>query len=374
MRLLFTSRPRLGHLQPLMPLAIAARAAGHEVVFATGAETASTSVALGSPTEIVGLKLGQGLQTEKLPRAEIRKFVFTRVFAERELEPRLRDIEVKCLSRRPDIIVHEVAELAAPIAAALAGTPLVTVGYGPLLESDVADATGAAVEPYWRARGLVPPRWGGLYRDLYVDPCPPSLQIRTIDELPVVQKMGPGSTTSLTPPEWLGEVNAPLVYVTFGTIFNRDRGLFRKVLEALETLPIEIVVTVGKDNDPADVGTHPRTTRVFRFVPQEHLLPHCRAVVAHGGAGTLFGALAHGVPLLLLPQSADQFYNASRASAAGTALSLMPEDASTQAIATSVAQILNNPIFSVGARTVSAEMAAMPRPEEAWARIERLYR
>ena len=138
MRLLFTSRATLSHLKPMLPLAEAARIAGHEVVFATGAEAASTPIALGFPTEIVGVHAGpailEALQTEQPPPSEIRKFVFTRFFVKKELEPRLRGVEAVCSSRRPDIIVHEISELAAPLAGALARIPVATVGYGPLLE------------------------------------------------------------------------------------------------------------------------------------------------------------------------------------------------------------------------------------------------
>jgi MGT family glycosyltransferase len=198
------------------------------------------------------------------------------------------------------------------------------------------------------------------------------LQIPAIDQLPAVQQMGPGVPGSHEPLEWLSDVRAPLVYVTFGTIFNRDHNLFRRVLEPLETLPIELVVTVGQNNDPAVFGLRPATTRIFRFIPQESLLPHCRAVVAHAGAGTLLGALTWRVPMLLLPQSADQFYNASRASVAGTAIALMPEETSAEAIAASVARLLNEPAFVARARAVGAEMAAMPSPADALARIEQL--
>jgi UDP:flavonoid glycosyltransferase YjiC (YdhE family) len=375
-RVLFTSRSSISHLKPMLPLAQAAQAAGHEVRFATGAEVASTPINLGFPTEIVGVNAGpailEALQTERPPPSEIRRIVFTRFFAKKELEPRLSGIEATCRSHRPDIIVHGLAELAAPLAGALAGIPVVTVGYGPLLEPDVAEAAALAAEPFWRARGLTPPRWAGLYRELYVDPCPPSLQIRAIDQLPAVQKMGQAGPASHGPPEWLSTIKAPLVYMTFGTIFNRDQKLIRRVLEALEKLPVEIVATVGENNDPAAFGPRPTTTRVFRFVPQESLLPYCRAAVCHAGGGTVLGALAAGVPMLLLPQSADQFYNASRASAAGTAIALMPDDAGADAIATSVARLLDEPGFAERARAVRLEMAAMPSPEEAWARIERL--
>ena len=376
MRALFTSRATISHLKPMLPLAEAAQTAGHEVIFATGAEVASVPIALGFPTEIVGVNAGpailEALQTVRPPPSEIREFVFTRFFGNKELEPMLSGLEALCWSSRPDIIVHEIAEMAAPLAGALARIPVATVGYGPLLQPNVAEAAAIAAEPFWRARGLTPPRWAGLYGELYVDPCPPSLQISAIDQLPAVQQMGQAAPASREPPEWLSAVKAPLVYVTFGTIFNRDQRLIRQVLEALETLPIEIVATVGEKNDPAAFGPRLATTRIFRFIPQENILPYCRAVVCHVGGGTVLGALAAGAPMLLMPQSADQFYNASRASAAGTAIALMPEDAGGDAIATSVSRILDEPAFADRARSVRLEIATMPSPQEAWARTERL--
>lgn len=378
MRILFTGRASLSHLKPMLPLAEAARIAGHEVVFATGAEAASIPVVLGFPTEVVGINsqrpISAALQTERPPPSQIRKFVFTRFFVGRELEPRLGGLEAVCSSRRPDVIVHEIAELAAPLVGAMAGIPVAAVGYGPLLEPDVAEAAGAAAEPSWRRRGLSPPPCAGLYRDLYIDPCPPSLQIAAINQLPAVQMMGQATDASRDPPQWLGTVNSPLVYMTFGTIYNRDHKLLRTVLDALETLPIEIVATVGESNDPAAFGPRRSTTRILRYAPQESFLNLCRAVVCHAGAGTVLGALAAGVPMLLLPQSADQFYNTSRASAAGTAIALMPEHVCADVIATSAKRLLDEPGFTDRAQAVRLEIQAMPSPAAAAARIERLSR
>ena len=376
MRMLFVCRPGYGHILPLLPIASAARSAGHELLFATGPDVTEVAAAQGFEAVSVGLDSGaeirDALAAEKPARGDIRKFVFTRFFAGRELEPRLRDLEAKCLPRRPDVILHDIADLAAPVAAAVAKVPLVSVGFGPLLDPTVADAAGMAGEASWRSRGLKLPKWAGMYRDLYVDPCPPMLQVPAIAELPAVQQLGPGQLEWTTPPDWIGEVKAPLVYVTFGTVFNRDHTVFRRVLEALARLPVEVVVTVGKNNDPAAFGPQPKTTRIFQFVPQNTLLPHCRAVVAHGGAGTFLGALAHGIPLLFMPQSADQFYNASRAVAAGAALSLTPEHASVEAIAGAVARILGDPAIAAAAQGAAKQLAAMPGPAEVVTRIERM--
>jgi UDP:flavonoid glycosyltransferase YjiC (YdhE family) len=194
MRLLFTCRPSLGHIQPLLPLARAAAAAGHEVIFGTavgawGRLTAEgfETVRIGDPTDPGLVSLQSGVDAP--PLEKFRLVAFTRFFADSELKRRLVDLEPLVQSLRPDIIVHEIAELAALLAAAAADIPLVTVGFGPLLDPAVASAAADVVTPLWVERGLRPPRWAGLYRDLYLDPCPSSLQIHEVSELPRVEPM-----------------------------------------------------------------------------------------------------------------------------------------------------------------------------------------
>jgi len=104
-------------------------------------------------------------------------------------------------------------------------------------------------------------------------------------------------------------------------------------------------------------------------VPQDQLLPTCACVVAHAGSGTLLGALAWGLPLLLLPQFADQFYNADLATSAGVALALRPRDASIEAIRQALEQLLGQPSFTERAKTVRAELATMPSAEDILNRI-----
>jgi UDP:flavonoid glycosyltransferase YjiC (YdhE family) len=47
-------------------------------------------------------------------------------------------------------------------------------------------------------------------------------------------------------------------------------------------------------------------------IPQAQVLPHCRAVICHGGAATVLGALGHGRPLLVLPEAAEHFASGER--------------------------------------------------------------
>jgi hypothetical protein len=234
-----------------------------------------------------------GVDFRTPPPAEMRPVAFGRWFSGIEAPPRLADLERICAQFRPDAIVHEVAELAGPLAASLAGIPWATVGFGPLLQPDVADIAGEGVAPLWRAKGLAPPPRAGLYQYLYVDPYPRALQIPEIDQLPAIIRIRPAGGS--------GGVGARAegrrVYVTFGTNWNSGPAAverFRAALAGSADAGEEAIATVGSDVDPAILGSLPANATAHRFVPQDELLPSCACVVGHGGSGTLLGALAWG--------------------------------------------------------------------------------
>ncbi len=365
MRVLLSCRPLTGHLHPLVPLARAAEAAGHEVAFATAEPALSdarrhgfTAFSAGPGSEAREAFVSNLPDLRALTPQEHRALFFTQLFVGVELAPRLRDLRAIIERWTADVIVHEVAEPAAPIAATAAGLPYVTSGFGPLLEPAIAARVGAAAAPHWRAAGLLAHPRGGLYEHLYFDPCPPALQIDAIRDVPAV----PVRVTPL-PTARRADAHPATVYVTFGTLWNRDLDAFRVVLAALSAHPVDVIVTLGIDGDPGALGAQPDNVHVHRFIPQAELLPRCDAVIAHGGAGTTLGALAHGLPLLMLPQGADQHYNAERVAAAGAGLSLAPAQATSAAIASAIDTLLGDASLRAGARRVAAEIAAMPGPE-----------
>ena len=81
--------------------------------------------------------------------------------------------------------------------------------------------------------------------------------------------------------------------------------------------------------------------RVQRWIPQEELLPWCRAVVSQGGSGIALGALAHGLPSVLLPVGADQPHTAARVAELGAAVVLDPVTASPDEIGAAVRRVLD---------------------------------
>jgi UDP:flavonoid glycosyltransferase YjiC (YdhE family) len=97
------------------------------------------------------------------------------------------------------------------------------------------------------------------------------------------------------------------------------------------------------------------------WVPQAAVVPHADLVVHHGGSGTTLGALAAGVPQLVLPQGADQFANAEALVAAGAARRLLPGELSADAV---TEQARKASFCREAARAFADEIAAMPSPDE----------
>jgi UDP:flavonoid glycosyltransferase YjiC (YdhE family) len=266
----------------------------------------------------------------------------------------------------PSIIVHDAGEFAAPVAAAVVGVPNVTHGFGALVDRDRVAGVDEQVAPIWEAHALDPRPFGGCYDDLYLDIYPPSLQSGPGPHVPFSQLLRPVAFAmdgdDHVPP-WLGGPDdRPLVYVTFGTVFNTDLALVGRVVEALRELPVRVLVTVGPNGDPKSLGDQPDHVHVAQYVPHTQVLPACTAVVSHAGSGTLLASLAHGLPQLCLPQGADQFGNATACARAGAGIALEPGGCSVTAVRAAAARLLSDPAIRGAAVTVSEDIATMPDP------------
>lgn len=376
MRILFTFAGGSGHLEPLVPIARAAAAAGHEVAFVGRPWMAPKVEALGFPAFNAGSDAG--LKPVRRPLAPVNLEQEIRsigpAWGRRIARERAGDLLPLCGSWRPDLLVCEEVDFGAMVVAERLSIPHATV---------IVIAAGGFIRPEHVAapldevraeHGLPPdPALAALGRYLVLAPIPPSYR-DPADPLPPtahhIRPRPPGGTpASWSPPPG----DRPLVYFTLGTIFNVEAGdLYTRVLAGLRELPINVVVTVGRDLDPAELGPQPANIRVERFVPQAEILPHCAAVVSHGGSGSVIGALAHGLPALLIPMGADQPLNGARCAALGVARLLDPLTATPQQVREAVAAVLGQPAYRRTAEKLRDEIAALPGPESAVPLLERL--
>ena len=120
----------------------------------------------------------------------------------------------------------------------------------------------------------------------------------------------------------------PVAYVSFGTIFNRDIDRLNRISGILCEAGWQVVVSLG---DPAGKvsGQWPPHVQVHPFVDQMAVLAHAGLVATHGGMASVSEALAHAIPLIVLPQSLDQHLVARRTAQLGAAVVM--DDASSMA-------------------------------------------
>ena len=104
---------------------------------------------------------------------------------------------------------------------------------------------------------------------------------------------------------------------------------------------------------------------VERFVAQSAVLPLVDLIVHHGGTGTVLSALEVGLPQLLLPQGADQFFNAEILTTTGAGRAL-PNDAQQAGAIKDAVQALSEPHPSAIAARVGRNRAMPLQPM--WAR------
>ncbi|HEX8001205.1 MAG TPA: glycosyltransferase [Mycobacteriales bacterium] len=370
-RVLLTSTPGAGHVLPLLRLARALRDRGDDVRWAVGPGGVDTVRREGFEAVEAGpaererhaeyrRRHPDGPPPGPATRAHAFPHMFGGVAAPETLAAALPLAE----EWRPDVVVHEVAEMAGPILAGRLGVPSVAHAFGIPVPTAILPAVDAVLEPLWRAHGLAPRPYGA--DDLYLDICPAPLHNGETPPAARVQPLRPADGGARVPAE------RPLVYVTFGTVFNAQPGVLREVVLGAAATGADVLVTTGHDGDPAALGDLPATVTVERFVPQADVLPRCAAVVSHAGSGTLFGALAHGLPSVLLPQAADQFTNAAQASAYGAAVAFGPGAPAAREVEAAVRRVLEEESFAAAAARVAEAIAAMPGPAEAAAAVAAL--
>lgn len=369
LRVLVTTTPGLGHIVPLMPLARALHDRGHDLRWVGGHGGIDEVVQLG--IDVVFAGIGEAERQRELvrrypevpevPAPERQEFVFPKVFGELASPEMLQPVRSIVEKWTPDLIVHDAAELAAPLVAAAAEIPSVCHGFGQVVPEAAVRAAGAVMAPRWRAADLEADTYAGSYRGMYVDIYPPSLRSADMAHVPRVQRCRPLDAE---------RASGDTVYVTFGTLFNKREDRFRTAVVAAAKVAREVFVTVGHGQNPSHLGPVPDNVTVKSFVAQAEVLPRCAAVICHGGSGTVLGALAHGLPVVCLPQGADQFVNAANVARRGAGVAIDAADATEPALCAAIDQVLWSTGPRRAATTVADEIASMPSRLEVVRAIE----
>lgn len=381
MRVLFSTTGGAGHFGPLLPFARGCVDAGQDVLVAAPASFAPvveraglTAAAFDDvPGHLLGAVYGR---VPRLTFAVADELVVREVFGRLSVTAALPGLRDVVTAWRPDVVVREPMELASHVVALEASVPQVQVNIG--LDSLLDRLTGLD-QPLTElgAPGIQvlrdQPRWTLV---------PPSLDVRAsgVADEPL-RFREPATLAAAAPaalPDWWTDADAPLVYVSFGSV-AATMGLFprlyRSVLDRLAEVAVRVLLTTGEAADPGALGPLPRNAHVERFWPQAEVMPHATVVVGHGGFGTTLLAVAAGLPQVAVPLfSFDQLDNARRVAEVGAGVALVDpgtEDrlagellpagpAAVERLADAVTTVLTHRDQARVARELATEMAELP--------------
>ncbi|MEO8524410.1 MAG: glycosyltransferase [Caldimonas sp.] len=377
-RLLFCSSGGAGHLRPLLPLAHAALRHGHQVLWVTAPDAIGELSADGIETCAGGLSTtaARVVYRHRWPEwAELRgealgAHTYPRLFGGVIAPAMLPALELAIDDFRPDLVVHEVAALAAPLACARRGLRHCTHGIG--LPQPPAQLRAAAVQvnELWIDAGLAPPPDGGVYAHQYVDIAPPALARYADAPAGQVRALSPSATAlpsrhrlPLPIAARLASSSLPRVYLSFGTVFQGSDA-FIAAARALARLPVLGVITAVDAERCQVLRVLGPDIHVVPYTDQADVMAHCEIVVSHGGAGTVLGACTSGRPQLVLPQAADHFRNARALERAGAARVLQPAEATEDGIVSTLFLLLKDDDARHSAQAIAREIAAMPSADD----------
>ncbi len=371
--MLFCSTAATGHFTPLVPVARACAAAGHEVRVAAPASFESHVRRAGLdhapfddvPAEIAGPIFAS---LPALSMEEANRRVVQEIFGGHAARHATPGVRATIDDWRPGLVVREPAELGSLVAAQEAQVPHVEVLAG--LAEVSALLLAELDEPLAALEADAAIDQGTLLEAITSSPCCTSVPA-SLDRPPGhggrpvwrYRANSDGHPTGSLPEPW-GDSDLPLVYATFGTVagaFDTFTDVYAKTLEALAGQPVRVLLTTGHSLDPESLRPWPANAHVRQWWPQEQVMPLASAMVAHGGFGTTMTALEAGVPQVVLPLFAfDQWVNARRIQAIGAGRMLDGGPAATTELAAAVAEVTLDPAYRQKAEAFAADFTALP--------------
>ncbi|MCT9078303.1 macrolide family glycosyltransferase [Streptomyces fulvoviolaceus] len=358
-----------GHVNPTLPVVAELVRRGHDVTYHTTPEFREEIEAAGATVRLYPGG-GQPFPDPPTPLTWMEALAGTAV---RWLPAVLADLR----RDRPDLIVHDSAclwgavaarELAVPAAASFTTFAFNRHVHSPTRGSwdllAAARARPRSLQGYLWSRRELRRRFatGGLpLLDVANIRQPLNLVYTSREFQPAVEDfdrsyrfVGPSIGARPVDPSFpLDRLQDPVSYASLGTVFNADPELLRSFATALAPLGGTVIVSTGQ-TDPDALGPLPANVLARRFVPQPEVLARAALFVTHGGMNSVNEAMYAGVPLLVVPQGADQPMVARRVVELGAGLSIRTQDVAKGSVRALARRLLHEPGFVEAATTLKA--------------------
>jgi len=143
------------------------------------------------------------------------------------------------------------------------------------------------------------------------------------------------------------------IYISLGTVFNRAADFYKLCFEAFGNTNHTVVMSIGNQTTLSDLGEIPQNFIVKKYVPQTEVLKYTKLFITHGGMNSTNEGLYYGVPLIVIPQSADQPIIAGQVANIGAGITLQMQGLTANQLREAADHVLNHPAFQKSVANIS---------------------
>jgi UDP:flavonoid glycosyltransferase YjiC (YdhE family) len=388
MRVLFVATGALPHLFPLVPLAWACRAAGHEVRLASTAGVAAELVRTGLPAVVLATaqdsRLAQvrarlvplihsqpawppdwATHPESLNDAQREYLRLLGAALALGADGMLDDLLSFARHWRPDAIVHDAISYAGEVAAQKLDIPNIKHNFGTATQPPLHTTSPEYHHLFHRYR--TSPR---AHPTATVEPTPPTMRLPTTERTPISERYVPYNGSGAVPTRAPATRSRPRVCVTWGHTSARALGAaaaepYRLAIDAMAGLDAQLVVVTTSAQLKA-IRKLPPTVWTVADTPLSLVLPYCDLLVHQGGDGTTLTAASLGVPQLAITRKPDAELVGARIAAAGIGKHLryqeIRDDRGPSAVRRAVAELVADCGYLAAAVALREEIERQPPP------------
>ena len=171
-------------------------------------------------------------------------------------------------------------------------------------------------------------------------------------------------------PQFKAHNDAPLLYVSFGSLGSGDTGLLKRLMDVVSTMPVRALFNVGDYESEYD--TVPDNVQIASWYPQPSVISQADAVIHHGGNNSFNECLYFGKPAIIMPYVWDGHDNAKRVAETGHGHHLHRNHWKPKELRATIESMLSNKAMQERLAATSAHMRSEHGPTKAAAILDQL--
>jgi zeaxanthin glucosyltransferase len=390
MKLGFICPNAAGHLNPITALARQLQARNHDVVFLYSSGAAGLPFVPGPDKDDIHETIAE---VSKLQGEEAFKFGISWLMT--QTETILKSLPAIVQANRVDALVIDTVQFYAELGAMQLGMPYIHVsaamhhdytGYTPLCHYGwphqttpaalarnregvakfvkVLESGNAGVRAYAESVGLKID-WEDLGSTLSplasITQVPRAFDFENSHWPSQFHHTGPfhdGKGREKVDFPWERLTGEPLIYASMGTVMNGRVDVFRTIVAALANRKdLQLVLSVGDQVDPEQIGPVPSNAIIVKRAPQLDLLKQTSVCITHAGLNTVLESLTQGVPQIAVPVALDQPGVAARIAEKKTGVVTSLDKLTAEHLSTLLDEVLNNSTYRGNARKLQKAIA-----------------